>query len=170
MLAFLADRDERVCLRVRHWHAPAWVLAWMILATRLGDGWLWLLGVALLAAGGPGYQATLAAAAAACCATNVVQVLVKRRVRRPRPSEVGVTVRRVAAPDRYSFPSGHSMNAFAFASVVAPDVPLLAPALGFVAASVAASRVVLGLHYPTDVAAGALLGSLIALVARALVF
>lgn len=166
VLAFLSTTDERLTGRVRAWHAPAWVILGMILATRLGDGWLWLAGGALLAASGE--HRSLVAAALAVSATNVVQVVVKQGVRRPRPHlETPHLPFRVHAPDRFSFPSGHSMNAFAFAAVISPDHALLAPGLGLVAASVGASRVVLGLHYPTDVMAGAVLGSLIGLAARA---
>jgi undecaprenyl-diphosphatase len=125
-------------------------------------------GGALLVAAGDHHA--LFAAALAVSATNLAQVVVKHGVRRPRPrAECPHPLFRVEAPDRYSFPSGHSMNAFAFAAVISVDNALLAPGLGVVAASVAASRVILGLHYPSDVVAGALLGSLIGLAARALV-
>ena len=65
------------------------------------------------------------------------------------------------APDRFSFPSGHTINAFAICGVLACEWPGLAPALGLLAGGIGASRVILGLHYVSDVAAGALLGLLI---------
>jgi len=64
--------------------------------------------------------------------------------------------------DRYSFPSGHTLHAVAFTVVATAHVPALAPILWPFAALVAASRVVLGLHYPTDVLAGALIGAALA--------
>ena len=89
----------------------------------------------------------------------MAQSLLKRRYRRPRPCELSPhPLYSVRPPDRFSFPSGHSMNAFAIGIVLAAEFPLAAPALGFVAASVAASRVLLGLHYVSDVVVGALLG------------
>ncbi len=63
--------------------------------------------------------------------------------------------------DRYSFPSGHSLNAFALGTVLALAFPLTAVPVFLVAASVAASRVVLGLHFLSDVFAGSALGALI---------
>ena len=65
------------------------------------------------------------------------------------------------AADRFSFPSGHALNAFAMTTVIALVFPLLAAPVLLVAASVAASRVVLGLHWLSDVVAGALGGALI---------
>jgi undecaprenyl-diphosphatase len=67
---------------------------------------------------------------------------------------------RVRPPDRFSFPSGHTMVAFSVGTVIALHFPLLAPALGVVALGIAVSRVVLGLHYLSDVVVGALLGTL----------
>ena len=60
--------------------------------------------------------------------------------------------------DRYSFPSGHTLHAVCFAVLGSHYLPELALPLAGFAVLVALSRVVLGLHYPTDVAAGALLG------------
>ena len=52
--AFIVTRDDRLMRRLHHWQAPRWVRAWMIAATRLGDGWLWYaIGLALLVFGGP---------------------------------------------------------------------------------------------------------------------
>ena len=71
--------------------------------------------------------------------------------------------------DRYSFPSGHTLHAVSFTT----QAVVLFPELGWVLVPlttlIAASRVVLGLHYPTDVAAGAVLGFTLATGALALV-
>jgi undecaprenyl-diphosphatase len=68
-----------------------------------------------------------------------------------------------AAPlDPWSFPSGHTLHAVAFNAVLAAELPLVALLVLPFTLAVAASRVILGLHYPRDVAAGAAAGSLLA--------
>jgi undecaprenyl-diphosphatase len=139
----------------------------MITATRLGDGWLWLLtGLLLMAGGGRGLD-VLGAAAVAAAFANGLLVPLKRRFRRPRPCErepnphFACTYRPQFRGDAFSFPSGHSLNAFAVGTVVALAFPMLAPIAFLVAASVSASRVFLGLHFLTDVVVGAALGAAI---------
>jgi undecaprenyl-diphosphatase len=90
----------------------------------------------------------------------------KSRLVRERPyvALIGI-VAGTRALDRYSFPSGHTLHATSF-SILAIDA---FPELGWLCAPfavlVAVSRIVLGLHYPTDVAAGAVIGTGIAIAA-----
>lgn len=74
----------------------------------------------------------------------------------------------VAVPADPSFPSGHAASAFAAAGVVAALHPRLRAAALGLAALVAVSRVYLGVHYPSDVLAGAVLGLAIAAAVTAL--
>src|SRR4030081_1681811 len=80
--------------------------------------------------------------------------LVKRSVGRPRPSCGLGSVALVVDPDRFSFPSGHAAAALAVALAYASLWPSLALPLLALALAVGASRIVLGVHYPGDVAAG----------------
>ena len=100
-------------------------------------------------------------------AVNTAQVALKHAFRRARPMGP-VSWWDIHAPDQFSFPSGHTMNAFAVATLVTVHVPVAAPLAFAVAASVGASRVVLELHYVSDVAAGATLGTVLAAAAVAL--
>jgi len=65
---------------------------------------------------------------------------------------------RVLPPDKFSFPSGHTMTAFSIALVVSYFYPSLEGMLFFVAFSIAVSRIVLGMHFLSDVLAGIVLG------------
>jgi undecaprenyl-diphosphatase len=85
--------------------------------------------------------------------------LLKRHTRRPRPFRAHEDLIAYVPPlDEYSFPSGHTLHAVSFSIVAAVWFPFLAPPLIAFTVMVALSRVVLGLHYPTDVLAGAVLG------------
>ena len=84
----------------------------------------------------------------------------KRWTRRPRPFRLcdGV-VAHVPPLDEFSFPSGHTLHAVSFSVVALAYFPVLAPLLFVLCALIAASRVVLGLHYPSDVLAAIVIGA-----------
>src|SRR6266849_1182757 len=158
---FIERRDHRLMRRLNRWRAPRWIRYWMIAATRLGDGWLWYsLAAILLVYGGPQRFAAVSAATLAATVGVGVFKLLKKLSHRQRPCQLEPHCwSRVLPPDQFSFPSGHTMTAFSIALVVSYFYPGLEGALYFVAASIAISRVVLGMHFLSDVLAGAVLGS-----------
>ena len=85
---------------------------------------------------------------------KLLELALKATIHRRRPSETA----ELLSGDTFSFPSGHTLHAFAFATLLSALHPALAPLLWGFAALVGLSRVVLGLHFPSDVMAGALLG------------
>jgi len=62
-------------------------------------------------------------------------------------------------PDQFSFPSGHTITAFAVALGISAFYPLLSPFLVFAAVSIAVSRILLGMHFLSDVVVGAIIGT-----------
>jgi undecaprenyl-diphosphatase len=164
--------------RLNHWEASlirrlvpetpaAWADVMMISLTRLGDGWLW--GAVVLAALQARSLRVFTAGALACGAANLLFAVMKRTTGRERPCHAHCDLRAPAkARDYYSFPSGHSMNAFAATAVLESVVwPSAVPLLLVIAFGITVSRVYLRLHYPTDVLVGALLGRTLGTVALA---
>jgi len=88
---------------------------------------------------------------------------------RERPFITHSAIHLAGAPlDRYSFPSGHTLHAVSFTWQACAHFPELAWVLAPLAGLIAGSRVVLGLHYPSDVLAGAALGAALAQLGLAL--
>ena len=126
----------------------------------LGDGWIWyaLILALPLVLGYEGLHASAHVAATGALGVLIYK-LIKHRAVRERPYITHSVIDCVSAPlDRYSFPSGHTLHAVSFTILLAHYVPEWTGPLALLALTIALSRVILGLHYPTDVAAGALLG------------
>jgi undecaprenyl-diphosphatase len=136
----------------------------------LGDGWVWyglLLSLPVLH-GVAGLRAAVHMALTGAAGVLLYK-LIKTRAVRERPYITHSAIQCVSAPlDRYSFPSGHTLHAVSFTLLLTSYLPEWAAPLTVLASLIALSRVVLGLHYPTDVAAGALLGCVLAMVSLTL--
>ena len=125
---------------------------------RSGDGWIWMLGTALAAvAGTDTVRRQAIGVAIAILATGLAVKIGKTATRRARPvGEWGVLYRRF---DPHAFPSGHSARAALLAVLAFALGPWwLGVLLACWAVGVATSRVTLGVHYLSDVVAGAVLG------------
>ncbi|MDO6489443.1 phosphatase PAP2 family protein [Colwellia sp. 4_MG-2023] len=101
----------------------------------------------------------------ACAIERLLYFVLKNSLKRRRPPEIVTGFTSVIeASDQFSFPSGHTMAAFLLANLCVLELGLIASPLYFWATSVAISRVILGVHFPTDTLVGATLGSSIAYV------
>jgi undecaprenyl-diphosphatase len=156
--------DQALCIRFNGAVRVASVRRAFRIVSRLGDGVFWYaLMVALLATGGVAALGPVGRMAATGLMCTLIYKWLKAKTLRPRPFAVENAVRAGADPlDPFSFPSGHTLHAVAFSVVAIAYYPVLAWLLIPFTLLVAASRVVLGLHYPSDVLAGAALGALIA--------
>lgn len=148
-----------VVIRVPLWRFARWV-------SRSGDGGLYVL-FALLAWWLDVVQGSKFVLAVAGCfiIERTLYWLLKNSIRRDRPA-VGIASFKafVVPSDQFSFPSGHTAAAFMFALLVLQYYPAFAPVCYIWAMLIGISRVLLGVHYPTDIVAGALLGSTSALI------
>lgn len=164
VLPRLAELDLALCLR---WNLAArrrLLRGFFQGVSRAGDGPLWLSLIVILPLlqGPAGWMVVLELLCVAAVAIPTSRFL-KARTGRPRPYLVEPAIELGATPlDRFSFPSGHTLHAVAFTFTTTSAVPEMAFVLVPFALLVATSRVVLGLHYPSDVVAGAGIGATIA--------
>ena len=168
--AWLDSLEVRLCRRANSAARHGFIRHYFSTISRLGDGVVWYALLALLPliygldAVAPALQMLLTGLAGVA-----VYRFLKRRLVRERPFHSHHGVRALINPlDRYSFPSGHTLHAVGFTVMLAHYYPYLLWLVVPFAASVAVSRVVLGLHYPTDVLAGGLLGWMLAALSLAI--
>lgn len=132
--------------------------------SRLGDGVFWYLVMLMLPVW---FGRDGALVAAQMLAVGIVSLALYKALKqitgRNRPCEAFPEIHRHAPMlDLYSFPSGHTMHAVGFTVVIAGHYPVLGILMAPFALLIAWSRLVLGLHYPSDVAMGALIGGTLA--------
>lgn len=162
--------DSALCVSVSHASQYRFIRDWFRLISRLGDGVFWytLMLAILVTQQTDGIKPVLHMLAAGLTGTLIYKWL-KHKTHRPRPYQVRQDVWLSGKPlDHFSFPSGHTLHAVAFGLVALFYFPILAVVLVPFIIMVAMSRVILGLHYPSDVMAGAAIGYVIALISISL--
>ena len=160
----LAAREHAWLERLNGVRLPGWEVGLLRLASRLGDGVFWYgLMLTLIAwYGREALPAVLHMIVAGLAGTLIYKWL-KGTTERPRPYQACPSICCLTAPlDRFSFPSGHTLHAVVFSLVATAYYPALGWLVGPFTALVALSRLVLGLHYVSDVLVGALLGAAVA--------
>ena len=165
----LMRRDAELCLVANRWGRHDAVRTYFAAVSRLGDGVFWyvLMAMIVLVRGIEGQWIDGLRASTHIAATGVVALVLyqwlKRSTRRRRPYADDARIAAlVPALDEFSFPSGHTLHAVAFTLVALGHYPILAWLLIPFSASVGVSRVVLGLHYPSDVFAATAIGCVLA--------
>jgi undecaprenyl-diphosphatase len=149
-----------LCLRLNRGASFALPRRIFQIASRLGNGVVWYVLILSLPLvyGAPAVKPAIVMALTGALGV-VIYSLLKRVFVRERPFITHEAINLAAAPlDRYSFPSGHTLHAVSFTWQACSHFPELAWVLLPLAALIAGSRMVLGLHYPSDVLAGAAIG------------
>jgi undecaprenyl-diphosphatase len=171
-IARMSHVDSVLCIKVSQAGQYRIVRDWFRLISRLGDGVFWytlLIGV-LLVQGEAAWLPVMHIIATGLSGTLVYKWL-KGKTLRPRPYQVLQDVWLTGKPlDYFSFPSGHTLHAAAFSCMTLAYYPSLAMLVIPFSFMVAASRVVLGLHYPSDVLAGAVIGIALSVLSMQIVF
>src|ERR1017187_1614473 len=128
MLRYITRRDHGLMHRVQRWHAPRWIRVWMLCATRGGDGWLWYaIGLVLLLFGGPLRFWAVGSAALGAGSGITVFLKLKKATGRKRPCVYATHCwATLLPPDQFSFPSGHTITAFAVSVSLGQFYPELA--------------------------------------------
>jgi len=155
--------ERRLCLAMNRWGARHALRRFFGVISRLGDGVFWYALMAVLATfgGTRGIVAALHMALTGIVAATMYKGL-KRWTRRPRPFRTHDAIIPYVAPlDEFSFPSGHTLHAVSFTLIALAYYPMLAPLLVPFTVLVMLSRIVLGLHYPSDVLAATVIGSVL---------
>lgn len=156
--------EWRLCLACNRWAGRRVILPFFRSISRIGDGAIWyglMIGIAILG-GARGWQAALHMAATAIVAALLYRTL-KHWTRRPRPFRThrGI-IAHIPPLDEFSFPSGHTLHAVTFSLIAIEWYPALALLLLPLTALIGLSRVLLGLHYPSDVLVATAIGFLLA--------
>ena len=158
--------DRSVFDAVATWHSPLLDRTMPELSVVATKSRLWMGIAALLAifGGAKGRRAAIEGMVAIGVNSFVVNVPFKSAVRRKRPTDEVPEERRLAKPESYSFPSGHTASAAAFSGIVARAYPKLWLPINGLAAMVGFSRVYTGVHYPGDVLGGWIVGKGVAFI------
>ena len=156
--------DEALCLHLNRGLRHRLLVQALQAVSWLGNGILWYaLMLALLVVHGRDAALPVLHMAFVGAICTASYKMIKRGTLRPRPYQALGTIS-PGAPvlDTFSFPSGHTLHAVAFTLVACGHYPQLAVLLVPFTLVTAASRVILGLHYPSDVLAGAAIGAVVA--------
>mgnify|MGYP003352746385 FL=1 len=159
--------DTNWCLRLNHFSTDKQIALFFKVISRLGDGWFWYALIAALAYyGGQSAYIYLMETLLVSGLGVALYKYLKQHTLRPRPYQVHQAIVLGERPlDHFSFPSGHTLHAVLFTIMLGSQWPVLLTILVPFMLLVGLSRMILGLHYPTDVLIGAALGASLAISA-----
>ena len=160
----ILDLDLKGCVYLNHFSHSHAVANFLKRISRLGDGIFWytMLALTWLLQGLVYSLQIVYLVLGSLCGTLIYKVL-KIKTIRPRPYQVHQVIRMGERPlDHFSFPSGHTLHAVMVSTLLGFVQPILLVLMLPFTVLVAASRMILGLHYPSDVLVGAAIGAVVA--------
>jgi undecaprenyl-diphosphatase len=153
------------------WDMNVFIRRFFYITSRSADGYLYMAYGLILLFSGATARMILLALLSAFAANLLVYYFIKNSIKRERPFKTIKALHNlIVPPDQYSFPSGHTAGAFIIAQIAGFQFPELEGILFLWAALVGLSRVILRVHYPTDVLAGAVLGFGISFLSLTILF
>ncbi|MGI9642472.1 MAG: phosphatase PAP2 family protein [Acidimicrobiia bacterium] len=160
--------DEIVFRAVAGYHSPILdrVLPDLSVAASYSRIWIALSGLLVAFGGKRGRVAAAEGLLSVAITSFLANLLLKRAVPRQRPKEPVPEARELPDPESSSFPSGHTASGAAYSSAVGHVIPQLWAPLNALAATIGFSRVYTGVHHPSDVAVGWVLGKGVAALVR----
>lgn len=167
MLPYIVELDGRILLWIQNFLRFDWLNPIVLSLTKLGDaGTVWIVLTALLLLWKKYRKTGSAMATALLLGYLATNLLLKNLVMRPRPFDAIPQLQALIPAGGWSFPSGHSTSSMAAGVVMFCQLPRRAgvPAL-VLAILICLSRLYIGVHYPTDVLCGALIGVIMGLCA-----
>lgn len=170
VINYLDEHEIGLCLRINRFARIAQVRQAFAVVSRLGDGLYWFaMAAVMLYLHGIAAAPDLLRILLTCVLGIGIYKALKDRLVRERPFVYNGEISCGTAPlDRYSFPSGHTLHAVSFTLMYAALDPVFYLLCAPFAVLVMLSRIVLGLHYPSDVLVGAGIGMALASVSIAL--
>lgn len=171
MLNYLLALDTSTFLWCNRFQHRAGIIRFFRQVSRTGDGYLYALLAIILYLFEPDTGKLFVATGLLAYLFEIPAFIgLKNLIRRDRPFvRLENASRSIQSGDKFSLPSGHSAGAFLMAGLISYFYPVFAPLAYVWASAVGVSRVMLGVHYPTDILAGAVLGTMCTLAAMALV-
>jgi undecaprenyl-diphosphatase len=152
--------DALLCVKIFNWNGKKFLDRLMLGASKFGNGYVYpVVAVAISIFDNSVMRPLFSAGLMSFLVEHSAYKLVKSRIRRLRPSEVLPQIRNlISMPDQFSFPSGHAAGAFMMATLLRHFYPALGIPFYATASVISVSRIYNGVHYPSDVMAGSLLG------------